>query len=318
VYLLRALWRWQQAGHTELCESLRSLDCAWDAHTTAAAARYGHTDTLRFLHEAGCPWDVKALIYAYDEPFACADPLPVLQYWAYEGALSDPHLLLTLLNWAGSSNKLSIALWLRQQGAEWPSELQCSDGDTPWPAEMVAWARAEGCTAPTTAAPDEVITQYAQSIYILCTLRSIGPHLELARLRNRGSSCVQSVLLFRAVAVHTLNRSSEDTLHAVEATVVYYGHTGSCCWTERCCNIAILLVDVVAVLKLCLMHRENTSQPQQGMNVCISVCSDNNLLSMIHLVYSTTVTLTCVCYADVVAARCVMGCCCPPSTCTMR
>jgi hypothetical protein len=149
-------------GSTDFCKSLRSISCPWDVRATAAAARNGHSDTLRFLHEEGCPWDVRAFINARIlEPFDCADPLPVLQYWAEQGALSDPQLLLILLNWAGFKSKLREAVWPREQGTEWSLVLyswdRSRDGHSVavWPDEMVAGARANGCSAPTTVPQEE-------------------------------------------------------------------------------------------------------------------------------------------------------------------
>eukprot|EP00953_Heterococcus_sp_UTEX-ZZ885_P016488 9271-Heterococcus_DN1.PRE.3 len=43
--------------------------------------------------------------------------------------------------------QLVIAQWLRQQGAEWPTQLR-SHG-RPWSTDALQWARAEGCTSPT-------------------------------------------------------------------------------------------------------------------------------------------------------------------------
>eukprot|EP00953_Heterococcus_sp_UTEX-ZZ885_P016491 9272-Heterococcus_DN1.PRE.3 len=43
--------------------------------------------------------------------------------------------------------QLVIAQWLRQQGAEWPTQLR-SHG-RPWGAAALQWARDEGCTSPT-------------------------------------------------------------------------------------------------------------------------------------------------------------------------
>jgi hypothetical protein len=152
------------AGDTDFCRWLRSQRCRWDAHATTAAARSGHCDTLRFLHEGGCPRDMHSLLEALLlTPGACAEPLPVLQCLAEQGAFSGTRLLNWLLNWAGS--------WLRQQGAEWPDELYTRDRDNehrgaPWCDKMVAWARAEGCTAPAAAVPDHVSASiHAPHIY---------------------------------------------------------------------------------------------------------------------------------------------------------
>jgi hypothetical protein len=160
------------AGSVDLCRRLLCLDCPWDVRIIAAAARHGHCDTLRFLHEQECPWDEQAFSNALkSKPFACADPLSVLQYLTELYIFTDKQCWSSLLEWAGSANELSVAVWLRQQGAEWPCEPE-TDGITYWHAEMIAWAMAEGCAAPTTAASEEV--KYTACIYffmhiLLCT-----------------------------------------------------------------------------------------------------------------------------------------------------
>eukprot|EP00953_Heterococcus_sp_UTEX-ZZ885_P000456 769-Heterococcus_DN1.PRE.1 len=99
------------AGSTDLCRRLLSLDCPWDARTVAAAARHDHCDTLRFLHEQECPWDAQAFSNALkSKPFACSDPLPVLQCLTELYIITDNQCWSSLLEWAGSANKLSVAV----------------------------------------------------------------------------------------------------------------------------------------------------------------------------------------------------------------
>jgi hypothetical protein len=57
-------------------------------------------------------------------------------------------LLTSALNAAGAGGRLQVAQWLRQHGAEWPIVLRA--GRMRWTGESLAWARAEGCTSPTT------------------------------------------------------------------------------------------------------------------------------------------------------------------------
>jgi hypothetical protein len=40
----------------------------------------------------------------------------------------------------------TIMQWLRQEGADWPDELQCEG--VQWPDASIAWCRAEGCDSP--------------------------------------------------------------------------------------------------------------------------------------------------------------------------
>jgi hypothetical protein len=65
----------------------------------------------------------------------------------------DLELLKDALIRAGAYNKLLAAQWLRQHGAEWPTLLQYQYAFCEariWSDDVIAWARAEGCTAPTT------------------------------------------------------------------------------------------------------------------------------------------------------------------------
>eukprot|EP00953_Heterococcus_sp_UTEX-ZZ885_P021369 11921-Heterococcus_DN1.PRE.1 len=85
----------------------------------ALAVKAGDSELCRRLQSAGCPWDVSTFIQALNGgSFACADPLPVLQYWSEQGELTDKELLNILLNWATLNNKRNIVVWLQQQGAE--------------------------------------------------------------------------------------------------------------------------------------------------------------------------------------------------------
>jgi hypothetical protein len=54
--------------------------------------------------------------------------------------------LTDLLNVAGAYNQLTIARWLRRQGAEWPAVL--GHDDLPWRTDVLQWARDEGCASP--------------------------------------------------------------------------------------------------------------------------------------------------------------------------
>jgi hypothetical protein len=54
-------------------------------------------------------------------------------------------VLTEALDYAACSSKLAAAKWLRQQGAQWPTAFRMWPS---WSPEVVAWARAEGCTTP--------------------------------------------------------------------------------------------------------------------------------------------------------------------------
>jgi hypothetical protein len=130
-------------GHLQLCKWLRSAGCPWNGTACEAAARGGHLEVLQFLHESGCVWDDTSILYE-------AADVSILQYLWEQGlqqVATAAAQLSDVLSYTGSSNKLGIAQWVRQHGAEWPDVLQDIDG-FPWHDSMVAWARTEGCTGP--------------------------------------------------------------------------------------------------------------------------------------------------------------------------
>jgi hypothetical protein len=78
-----------------------------------------------------------------------------LKYLQQQGSVFTPLRLTHMLNVAGAHNQLAAAQRLRKQGAEWPDAL-CffegiiwHDGPLEWSGDTLAWARAEGCTSPT-------------------------------------------------------------------------------------------------------------------------------------------------------------------------
>jgi hypothetical protein len=132
-------------GDLHLCKWLRSAGCPWNGTACEAAARGGHLEVvLQFLHESGCVCDDTSILYETVN-------VDILQYLWEQGlqqVATAAAQLSDVLSYAGSCNKLDIAKWVRQHGAQWPDVLQDIDG-FPWHDSMVAWARAEGCTAPT-------------------------------------------------------------------------------------------------------------------------------------------------------------------------
>jgi hypothetical protein len=139
-----------QWGRLQLCQWLRAAECEWDHTVCSAAAHGGHVSTLRWLMTNGCPWTVETLYTsAIDCTAASNSAVAVLQLLLEQGVLADAAVLTSALNYAGAKNKLAAAQLLKQQGAEWPAVLYCSG--VSWSGESLAWARAEGCTAPTEA-----------------------------------------------------------------------------------------------------------------------------------------------------------------------
>jgi hypothetical protein len=131
-------------GDTQMCQYLRSEQCPWETRACGNAARGGHLDTLRWLHEQGCPWEIQA-----DRVTAVVLGLPlvIFQYMLDAEPAASAAQLTELLRRAGMFKRQPIAEMLRQYGAEWPAELRCY-GNECWHADMVQWARDEGCTSP--------------------------------------------------------------------------------------------------------------------------------------------------------------------------
>jgi hypothetical protein len=78
----------------------------------------------------------------------------VLQLLLEQGVLVNVARLTSALNYAGSQNKP------KEEGAQWPAVLCCSG--VRWSGESLAWARAEGCTAPTQVQPQQQQQQQQQ------------------------------------------------------------------------------------------------------------------------------------------------------------
>jgi hypothetical protein len=140
-------------GQIAMCEHLRSTGCEWDTSACARAVAGGHADILRWLREDGCPWDVSEVCMAA----AYYGFTNILDIIIEQGEVLDAELLTDSLNCAGKLSQLPAAQWLRQHGAEWPAVLNYNTalfGFEPkmqqWTGDILVWARAEGCTSPTT------------------------------------------------------------------------------------------------------------------------------------------------------------------------
>jgi hypothetical protein len=126
-----------------MCEHLRSVGCDWNDDTCSHTVVCGHLDTLRWLREHGCPWNVRQIcMRAADSGY-----IDILDFVIEQGEVIDAELLTDALNMAGAGNQLHAAQWLRQHGAEWPTELGYDENEL-WSDRLVAWARAEGCDSP--------------------------------------------------------------------------------------------------------------------------------------------------------------------------
>jgi hypothetical protein len=126
-------------GLTAMCEWLHSEGSPWDDAACYVAARGAHLDTLRWLHQHGSPCHA-GLVYAA----AAGGSIDVMAYLQADGFVDAAWKLKHMLRYAGGCNKLAACQWLRQQGAEWP-EVLAYQGKS-WSGDVLAWARAEGCT----------------------------------------------------------------------------------------------------------------------------------------------------------------------------
>jgi hypothetical protein len=129
-------------GHTAMCQYLHAQQCPWIEFATRGPALAGHVDLLRWLIDSGCPCNVPELC----KVAANGGSVEVLSYLQLQGFEAGAATLTDMLDCVGRCNRLAAAKWLREQGAEWPAVLRA------WSNELVAWARAEGRTVPTSSA----------------------------------------------------------------------------------------------------------------------------------------------------------------------
>jgi hypothetical protein len=134
-----------EAGQLAMCQYLIEQGCLWCEHASWYAAQAGHCEVLRWLREAGCPYPPDEVLLAA----AASGNVATLAYLQQAGELSHAVQLTAALAHAGSYDRREAAVWLREQGAEWPPVLQ-QDGSpwNYWSRDMVAWARAEGWSSP--------------------------------------------------------------------------------------------------------------------------------------------------------------------------
>jgi hypothetical protein len=138
----QAMYSAAARGHTAMCAFLRSEGSPWHKLACCAAAEGAHADTLRWLHEHGCPWIPNGVYLSA----AKGGSIDALSYLQQQGIEFTAERLTAMLLRAGAYSKLAAAQWLRQQGAEWPDVLNVDNAE--WSGEVLAWARAAGCTSP--------------------------------------------------------------------------------------------------------------------------------------------------------------------------
>jgi hypothetical protein len=135
-------------SHLQLCKWLRATaGCEWSCEALSYAAECDSLETVRWLLDSGCECDPDEL-YMYAAVHE-SDTRNVLRYLLEAGVHAEPARLTATLKQAGLNDMLDAAKLLRQHGAAWPDNLLCEDEGISWSGESLAWARAEGCTAPT-------------------------------------------------------------------------------------------------------------------------------------------------------------------------
>jgi hypothetical protein len=132
-------------GHLAMCQYLCKIGCPLDAPACTGAARKGHFDVLVYLLEHNCPWH-EQLVCEYA---AYNGHIEMMAYALQQVEQLPATYMPRMLQIAGAKEHLTAAQWLRQQGAEWPTALQSwfSGRKLEWSDEVLAWARANGCTS---------------------------------------------------------------------------------------------------------------------------------------------------------------------------
>jgi hypothetical protein len=143
VITARTLINAAYSGHIALCEHLRAEGVPWAAAIATATIYLGHTEALQWVLEQGCPTDTSRMCWLA----ARYGHVSILSLFKTQRLLPAAQQLSPSLQAAGAHGQLAAAQWLMQQGAAWPVILRSSG--VQWSGESLAWARAEGCSAPT-------------------------------------------------------------------------------------------------------------------------------------------------------------------------
>jgi hypothetical protein len=150
-------------GHQHACEYLHSVGCPCE-RCMQMAASYKQWHIVRWmLCSTGYEVDPTQILLPHGAKNADGFTMTLVLY----KAASRPNSPLSvkfflnaerhyeeMLQIAGAYGNLDVAIWLKGRGTRWPDVLQYSPNTTyettatPWTAEMVTWARAEGCTSP--------------------------------------------------------------------------------------------------------------------------------------------------------------------------
>jgi hypothetical protein len=128
-------------GHRAMCEYLHSQQSPWDKECTHDAATSGNLVLLQWFMDNGCPWNAVRLCRAAAE----GGSVEVLNYLQQLGLLTSTARLTCMLDMTAFCEHLAAAKWLREHGAQWPTEFKYAS----WRGRVLEWAVAEGFIPPT-------------------------------------------------------------------------------------------------------------------------------------------------------------------------
>jgi hypothetical protein len=137
-------------GQLAMCKYLRDKGCVLSAEACDMAANGGHLNVLMWLLEHDGPWNELTVAWSSVHSGSVETIAYVLQH-----TVPQPNNVISseMLRTAGAHGHLAAAKWLRhEQHASWPTTLSAnvSGTVTQWSGEVLAWARANGCTTPVT------------------------------------------------------------------------------------------------------------------------------------------------------------------------
>jgi hypothetical protein len=135
-------------GHLHILQWAREQGCPWDTMTAALAVRNSHLHVLEWARANDCPWDLGKVLLS-----ATADCSIKGLEWLQQNS-ERPWTaaeMISMLEDAGTSGELVALRWLRNCGAEWPSNFysfysNADEIEGCWEEGAVMWALANGCT----------------------------------------------------------------------------------------------------------------------------------------------------------------------------
>jgi hypothetical protein len=109
-------------GHTAACKYIHAQGGEWGYEACGGAAEANNLELLQWLHDSECLWDCAEVC-----GHAARNGSAEMMHYIYEQGAADelePEEETELLTFAGHYGHLLVAVFLREQGAEWPDELR--------------------------------------------------------------------------------------------------------------------------------------------------------------------------------------------------